>query len=219
MSGIFEHLAATDNTARVAARQAVAVAHKRVSDRVDSFIKSATSIMDFNSRVSLVDDDVRRIVSEVVAEYGADAETIYNSITAGWEDLTRGPDGKWSTPSSDDSSESEDSDIDSELAVGEGTIAQVRPFHAAEAPSGVGGSVERVDLPKGNEDAQDGPSPKIDKGKAGDEKAHKPSTVDSEGSKSRNPTDSQKVTDGRDDALKGTSDRKYEDVTPHSKST
>src|SRR4051812_44063603 len=155
MSGLFEHLAATDNTARVAARQAVAVAHKRVSDRVDSFIKSATSIMDFNSRVSLVDDDVRRIVSEVVAEYGGDAETIYNSITAGWEDLTRGPDGKWSTPSSDDSSDESDSDIDSELAdapsaVGEGTIAQVRPFHAAEAPSGVGGSVERVDLPKGN---------------------------------------------------------------------
>src|SRR3954468_15462137 len=142
MSGIFEHLAATDNTARVAARQAVAVAHKRVSDRVDSFIKSATSIMDFNSRVSLVDDDVRRIVSEVVAEYGADAETIYNSITAGWEDLTRGPDGKWSTPSSDDSSESEDSDIDSELAdapsaVGEGTLSRMagNPFGDPSNPA------------------------------------------------------------------------------------
>lgn len=81
----------------------------------------------------------------------------------------------------------------------------------ADADRDGGGAVVRESLPKADESGLDGPSPKIDKSKAGDEKGHKHTPVpDTEMSGSPKPTETQSVTDGRGDAEKGTSDLKHE---------
>lgn len=80
MSGLFEHLAAFDDSERVAARKAAAVANKRVKDQVGDFLANATSPEDFESRLSLVDDDIKTAVADVVAEYGGDAERVEAAV-------------------------------------------------------------------------------------------------------------------------------------------
>lgn len=70
--GIFEHLAATDDSARVAARKAVAVANKRVSEYLGDFLKRASSVEERQARLALVEEDVTRIVADVTDQYGGD---------------------------------------------------------------------------------------------------------------------------------------------------
>jgi hypothetical protein len=73
MSGLFEHISAFDNQAQTATRQAVAVAHKRFNDRFSPFLKNASTDFEFNSRLALVDADVKAMIADVAAEYDADA--------------------------------------------------------------------------------------------------------------------------------------------------
>lgn len=135
MSGLFEDLEAFDASKRVATRKTLAVANKRVDDRVGALLRNASSEADFKARLSLVADDIREIVAAVTEEYGdgIDAASIEKTVLAGWEDLTRGPDGKWTSPNADTQLDGGDGiDIDSELAdapsavgesVGEGVLA------------------------------------------------------------------------------------------------
>lgn len=69
---LFENLAATDDSARVAARKAVAVANKRVSDFLGDFLKRASSNEEREARLALVEEDVARIVADVTDQYGGD---------------------------------------------------------------------------------------------------------------------------------------------------
>lgn len=71
MSGLFEHLAAFDEGTRIAHRKAVAVARKRVLDRVGAFLSNATD-QDRAARLALVHGDINDIVIETAAEYGGD---------------------------------------------------------------------------------------------------------------------------------------------------
>jgi len=73
MSGLFEHISAFDDQAQTATKQAVAVAHKRFNDRFAGFLKNASSEAEFNSRLALVDSDLKAMVADVSAEYEADA--------------------------------------------------------------------------------------------------------------------------------------------------
>lgn len=116
---LFENIELTDDTKRVASRQCVAVAHKRADDRFSGFLNAATSTEDFNSRLALVEDEVRELVEEVCDEYNGDPEKVLSSITSAWGDLERGPDGKWNKKSPQENSQ----DINDSLA---------------EAPSAVG---------------------------------------------------------------------------------
>lgn len=69
---------------------------------------------------------------------------------------------------------------------------------AAEAPDGAGGAVDRESLPKGDESALGGPSPKIDKGNSGDERGWSLKPVETETSGTPHPTVEQDVTDDAD---------------------
>jgi len=215
MSGLFEHLAATDDTERVAGRQAVSVANKRVKDQLGGFLSNATNQADLNSRMSLVIDDIQRIAAEVGEEYGVVAERVEKVIRNRYGNFER---------QAEEQKNIDELLADAPSAVGHGTIdggtvEDPNNFLAqssrqgAEAPKGSGGAVKREKLPKGNADAQGGPSPKIDKSKAGDEKGHKHTEIDTEGDNSPVPNDEQDVTAaGRGDVEKGTSD--YSHSTP-----
>jgi hypothetical protein len=251
MSGIiFEHLALYDEDGYKARRKVAAVASKRVRDTVGPFLSNASSDDDFNARLALVQADITNIIQSAVEEFGAgDVDTLFKSIvadckpwekedeecedeededdeskTSGWEDLGRGTDGKWTTQDSNDQLDNGDGiDIDSSLAdapsaVGSGTLSAT---HRSDRADG-GGAVERVDLPKGDESGLGGPSPKIDKSKAGDEKGHKPTTVDTEMAGTPHPTETQSVNDGvKHDGPRKTpkADLKYEAPTDTSKNT
>jgi len=104
MSGLFEHLAAFDDSERVAARKAAAVANKRVKDQVGDFLANATSPEDFESRLSLVDDDIKTAVADVVAEYGGDAERVEAAVRRSIADSSA------SESSGDSESDDEDDD-------------------------------------------------------------------------------------------------------------
>src|SRR4051812_5185118 len=79
MAGLFEHLAAFDEGARTAQRKAVAVARKRVLDRVGAFIRNATD-QDREARLALVNDDIQEIISDTVAEYGGDPQNVEAAV-------------------------------------------------------------------------------------------------------------------------------------------
>lgn len=79
-SGVFEHLAAFDESAQIASRKAVAVAHKRVEDYIGPFVRNAASAADVEARLALVEDDVDQIVADTVEEYGGNAKHIKASI-------------------------------------------------------------------------------------------------------------------------------------------
>lgn len=80
MSGLFENLAATDDSAYIAHRQATAVANKRVKDRFGAFLANAAGNGDFAARLALVEDDIAEVVRDVVAEYGGDVDKIASAI-------------------------------------------------------------------------------------------------------------------------------------------
>jgi len=76
---IFEHLAAFDDSGRVAARQAVAVAHKRVSDYVGAYLKTASDD-EREARLALASDGIDVIIASVVEEYGGDPVNIREAV-------------------------------------------------------------------------------------------------------------------------------------------
>jgi hypothetical protein len=80
-AGLFEHDVEFDNSARVAARQAVSVAHKRAKDRFGSFL-AAASASDFHQRWALVEDELADVVADTVEEYGGDPEGVLAAVTS-----------------------------------------------------------------------------------------------------------------------------------------
>lgn len=95
----------------------------------------------------------------------------------------------------DESGEGGVTDINGELenaptAVGHGTMASTTQKEAE--------ALKTVKLPKGNKDSEGGPSPKIDKGKSGDEQGWNLEPINTEMDGSPNPTVTQDVTDGPD---------------------
>lgn len=79
MSGLFEHIAAFDEGTKIAHRKAVAVARKRVLDRVGGFLRNATD-QDREARLALVNDDINDIVVEAVTEYGGELEHVNSAV-------------------------------------------------------------------------------------------------------------------------------------------
>jgi hypothetical protein len=132
MSGIFEHLAAFDDSERVAARKAVAVATKRVQTQFGAFLASATDA-DRAARVALIQDDLDAVVASVVSEYGGDYDKI-RMVIADLTTMPRDTAGQWSSP--EQLQDAQQSDIDSELekapsAVGADAGAGVLSSHTA----------------------------------------------------------------------------------------
>lgn len=80
MSGLFEDIVLFDEGKRVAQRKSAAVAQKRVDDRVGSFLAAASDQAERDARLSLVEEDVRQIIADVVDEYGGDAEKLEEAI-------------------------------------------------------------------------------------------------------------------------------------------
>lgn len=134
-AGLFEHDVEFDNSARVAARQAVSVAHKRAKDRFGAFL-AAASAGDFHQRWALVEDELADVVADTVEEYGGDHEGVLAAVTSvlaagGFCDDCR----KWksgpkkgcecgSAKGTEPSAEMDDSDGDEESS-DSGTIAKV----------------------------------------------------------------------------------------------
>lgn len=185
-----------------------------------------------------IKEAVQAVVAEY---NGDTFDSTYAAVIAGWEDLPRSDTGQWGKNDSTEIGDEGDgvSDIEGELADAPSAVGQKAAsdptgeqleckecgkrtngghcpdcdgdFKTADAAWDGGGAVVRESLPKADKSGLDGPSPKIDKSKAGDEKGHKHTPVpDTETSGSPKPTETQSVTDGRGDAEKGTSDLKHE---------
>lgn len=184
MSGLFEDIALFDDARAVAQRKAAAVVFKRVDDNVGSFVKRAKDQAEREARLSLVSDDIRQIVADVVEEYGGDAEKLEEAI----DEHLRG----------DGVTELNEELADAPSAVGTKSLSSTKE---ADAPKDGGGAVKRESLPTGDESALGDPSPKIDKKEwkpnALNEKGNlKP--VDAEQEGSPHPTVDQDVDDTPD---------------------
>jgi hypothetical protein len=79
-AGLFEHLAVTDDSERVSARQAAAVASKRVKDLLGEFVSRSASAEEREARLALVKEDVEQVVSSVVDEYGGDYDKVLATV-------------------------------------------------------------------------------------------------------------------------------------------
>lgn len=79
---VFEHLAADDSDKRLAHRRATAVAQKRVQDNYGAFLAVANTREELSARLSVVRDDIRKVVADVCNELGGDPEVIGTSILA-----------------------------------------------------------------------------------------------------------------------------------------
>jgi hypothetical protein len=80
MSGIFEELEMFDEGDKLATRQALAAANKRFNDQFGGFLRQASTKKEFESRLALVDTDINNMVSDVVNEYGGNADKIASAI-------------------------------------------------------------------------------------------------------------------------------------------
>lgn len=189
MSGLFEHIAAFDEGARIASRKATAVATKRVVDRYASFLANAQSPQDRLARLALVEDEVRQVVADAVAEYApdSDVESLQEAILDhlkgdGVTDINAELEDAPSAVGSGTISSREagghasdctcgfcankgklpggDSEDEAEEDEGEEKEASAR---TADADKDGGGAVKREDLPKADDTGLGGPSPEIDK--------------------------------------------------------
>lgn len=123
MSGLFEVLARDDaaEQERLSGNRAIIAAQSRVQERFASFISNAAGPEDRDSRLGLLDDEIREVVAAVCDEYAFDGDT--NIVhTAALEALGAGHPGgcscgfcknKGNLPGSD-KSEGDDKDSDSD---------------------------------------------------------------------------------------------------------
>jgi hypothetical protein len=68
MSGLFEHLAMTDETHRVSARKATALARARAEKSFGAFVRSAKTVDDRETRLALVAGDLENMVKQACAD-------------------------------------------------------------------------------------------------------------------------------------------------------
>jgi hypothetical protein len=80
MTSVFSVLAAEDHAGKAKSRQALALAHKRVSDRFDSFLSQKTA-SDYNTRMDMIRDDFEAVVKQACSEVGyADHEGLTRTL-------------------------------------------------------------------------------------------------------------------------------------------
>jgi hypothetical protein len=77
---LFDDIQSFDEGKRVTARQAAAVAQKRVFDTVGGYLKIAKSPEEYQARLTYVGDDIKRIVADVAEEYEADVDSLQKAI-------------------------------------------------------------------------------------------------------------------------------------------
>lgn len=80
MSSLFDDIAQFDEGFLANRREAAAVAHKRVHDRVGSYLKIAKSREEYDARLDFVSDDIRQIVADVAEEFSVDHEKLADAI-------------------------------------------------------------------------------------------------------------------------------------------
>lgn len=80
MSGFFEHISAFDDQKRDETRVAVAVAHRRFTTRFAGFLHEANTLDEYQQRIALVEDEIKEMVDDVVAEYGGDSQKLEASL-------------------------------------------------------------------------------------------------------------------------------------------
>lgn len=80
MTSLFDDITQFDEGFLANRREAAAVAHKRVQDRVGSYLKVAKTPTEYGARLSFVYDDVRQIVAEVAEEFSVDHDKLAEAI-------------------------------------------------------------------------------------------------------------------------------------------
>lgn len=80
MTSLFDDINQFDEGFLAARREAVAVAQKRVQDRVGSYLKVAKTAEEYDARLSYVSDDVRQIVADVAEEFSIDHDKLADAI-------------------------------------------------------------------------------------------------------------------------------------------
>lgn len=99
MTSVFDVIAHEDDTQRVASRKALALAHKRVSERFDGFLAHRTA-SDYNSRLELIKEEFREEVRQACVDVGyTDVDGMTNTL---WnERLVHAPSRTSSTATDD----------------------------------------------------------------------------------------------------------------------
>lgn len=77
---LFDDMAQFDEGVHVARRQAVAVAQKRVMDRVGGYLRVSKTREEYDARLDFVAEDVRQIVADVAGEYDVEADKLADAI-------------------------------------------------------------------------------------------------------------------------------------------
>lgn len=80
MTSLFDDINQFDEGFLAARREAVAVAQKRVQDRVGSYLKVAKTAEEYDARLNYVSDDVRQIVADVAEEFSIDHDKLADAI-------------------------------------------------------------------------------------------------------------------------------------------
>lgn len=124
--GLFEYLAANEDTGRVSRRKAIAIFQKRASDRFGAFIKGATSEVDHQARLEMIREDLERLAAEVGEEYGVSAERLADASHLKEYQFKKKEDSD-----DDDSADSEvtEDDDSKEASVREARRPKMCPYH------------------------------------------------------------------------------------------
>lgn len=80
MTSLFDDINQFDDGFLAKRREAVAVAHKRVQDRIGAYLRIAKTSDEYKARLDFVSDDVRQIVADVADEFSVDHDKLVQAI-------------------------------------------------------------------------------------------------------------------------------------------
>lgn len=80
MTSLFDDITQFDEGFLANRREAAAVAHKRVQDRVGAYLKVAKTTTEYDARLNFVYEDVRQIVADVAEEFSVDHDKLAEAI-------------------------------------------------------------------------------------------------------------------------------------------
>lgn len=80
MTSLFDDISQFDEGFRIARRQAVAVAHKRVQDTVGAYLRLSKTTEERAARLDYVSDDIRQIVADTADEFSVDHDKLLDAI-------------------------------------------------------------------------------------------------------------------------------------------
>lgn len=80
MTSLFDDISQFDEGFRIAKRQAVAVAHKRVQDTVGAYLRLSKTAEERTARLDYVSDDIRQIVADTAEEFSVDHDKLLDAI-------------------------------------------------------------------------------------------------------------------------------------------